>query len=728
MLAIRDRRQLYARVRRLLAALALLAALLAAPHAARAAFSATLSGSVATLTGDANGDILQINVETSGPNTGMLRHNRYGIDPNFASSNDFNTAVAGNQTLAATPGATLTINAGSGNDMIKIFSLAGKTGLTININGENGDDTVEIKSPFDSPAQINVVGGAGTDSLTYDDQIDTTARNIVVTNSQVSIPQAASVGYTQIESLMLNAGQGRDTVDVRSTAAAVPVAIRNPLAVSSNPTVTDTVTLGNAGSAQAILGAVDVGNQPAFTRLVIDDSADPAGRTIGIADGTITGIAPAMISYTPLNEIQRVTIKGGNGGNRFNITSTSNSIPKLLTSGSGADSFVFANNGTLTGSGSIDGGGGTDTLDYSAYTTPVNVDAGTATGTKFPNGISNIENATGGSANDTLFGRNGANSVLTGGLGNDRLQGGSGNDQLIGGPGSDELIGNAGDDLATWNNGDGNDTFDGGPGNDRAIVNGSATVGDTFSIKFFDQRVAVARSSPAPAAIGITTTEQLVVNGGGGSDTITASAVLSGVIALTLNGDAGDDILQGADGADALNGGDGNDTLTGGAGADILDGGAGDDRIIWNNGDGNDTVEGGEGSDTAQVTGSNTAGDRWTIAPTPAGASAVRDAPIGVALSLGAIEQIALATGGGDDTISVTPLLLTTITVDGGAHGAGDTLNFNCLGLKVTQGPGTISVPGYKPVAHSRIEKVNIVDELTCTNKGPSFYLPLIRK
>jgi Ca2+-binding RTX toxin-like protein len=44
-----------------------------------------------------------------------------------------------------------------------------------------------------------------------------------------------------------------------------------------------------------------------------------------------------------------------------------------------------------------------------------------------------IEDATGGSGNDTLTG-NAADNVLTGGMGNDTLVGGAGNDRLIGGP------------------------------------------------------------------------------------------------------------------------------------------------------------------------------------------------------------------------------------------------------------------------------------------------------
>src|SRR5262249_62295029 len=56
-----------------------------------------------------------------------------------------------------------------------------------------------------------------------------------------------------------------------------------------------------------------------------------------------------------------------------------------------------------------------------------------------------IENAIGGSGNDTITG-NDANNTLWGGPGNDTLLGGIGNDILHGGPGSDLLNGGPGAD------------------------------------------------------------------------------------------------------------------------------------------------------------------------------------------------------------------------------------------------------------------------------------------
>lgn len=64
-----------------------------------------------------------------------------------------------------------------------------------------------------------------------------------------------------------------------------------------------------------------------------------------------------------------------------------------------------------------------------------------------------IENAIGGTANDTLIG-NSANNVLTGNAGTDSLYGDAGNDTLDGGAGADFLLGGAGADHLLGGEGD----------------------------------------------------------------------------------------------------------------------------------------------------------------------------------------------------------------------------------------------------------------------------------
>ena len=123
-------------------------------------------------------------------------------------------------------------------------------------------------------------------------------------------------------------------------------------------------------------------------------------------------------------------------------------------------------------------GNGTDTYDMSNYTTGVSInlnpgassitssaqlaylgDGHYAQGNIFNaylfngNSQSYIENAIGGSGNDTLTG-NAIGNTLSGGAGNDILSGGGGNDILIGGTGVDTLTGGTGADTFTFAAGD----------------------------------------------------------------------------------------------------------------------------------------------------------------------------------------------------------------------------------------------------------------------------------
>jgi Ca2+-binding RTX toxin-like protein len=111
---------------------------------------------------------------------------------------------------------------------------------------------------------------------------------------------------------------------------------------------------------------------------------------------------------------------------------------------------------------------GTDTADYSAYTTGLSMTlsllfTGTAVGSGGTTATSDtlqfFDNFTGGSGNDTLNGHNltnvlrggGGNDTLFGDAGNDTLDGGTGNDVLRGGTGLDQLTGGAGNDLFAYN-------------------------------------------------------------------------------------------------------------------------------------------------------------------------------------------------------------------------------------------------------------------------------------
>jgi Ca2+-binding RTX toxin-like protein len=201
-----------------------------------------------------------------------------------------------------------------------------------------------------------------------------------------------------------------------------------------------------------------------------------------------------------------------------------------------------------------------------------------------------------------------------------------------------------------------------------------------------------------PAQVNITGSESgdiLVVEGGAGDDTLTATTLPADVTKLTLDGGAGDDSIFGSQGADTLVGGDGNDFLFGDNGNDLAQMGAGDDVFQWDPGDGNDTVAGGDGTDTLLFVGANIS-ENISISANGGGALFFRDIA-NVSMDLDDVEKIEFHALGGADNITVGDLTGTDVKeVDidlrgpnGGGDGAADTVTVNA-----TQGADVFGVAG----------------------------------
>ena len=222
-----------------------------------------------------------------------------------------------------------------------------------------------------------------------------------------------------------------------------------------------------------------------------------------------------------------------------------------------------------------------------------------------------IENASTGSGNDTVFG-GAANNILTANQGSDKLSGGAGDDILNGGAGMDrvthiddpggvtvdltgqwavdgwgnidtlvsieEIEGSAFDDVLVGGEGgiDGFGWISGGAGNDTIYDNS----------RIWSQ---VHAGEGNDTVIG--GAAQDTFHGEDGNDTLVGGLGDDSY----LWGGEGDDWLDGGDGSDGLDGGIGNDTAFGGAGADYIEGFDGNDILIA--GAGNDFVFGGLGDD-----------------------------------------------------------------------------------------------------------------------------------
>jgi parallel beta-helix repeat protein len=141
-----------------------------------------------------------------------------------------------------------------------------------------------------------------------------------------------------------------------------------------------------------------------------------------------------------------------NGANSGNLGAYGFSSFGQLVGGAAADTFVFGQGGSITGT--VDGGGGTNTLDYSKYTGNVTVELPLNRASLIEQGaaggIANIVDVTGSIGNDLVVGDGNAN-VLIGGSGRNVLVGGAGSDTLDSSrsAGDNILIGGR-TDFDTW--------------------------------------------------------------------------------------------------------------------------------------------------------------------------------------------------------------------------------------------------------------------------------------
>ena len=171
----------------------------------------------------------------------------------------------------------------------------------------------------------------------------------------------------QLSTFFLNTDSGGDTVDVMATPAGVSTSVnaQNAGNFSNGP---DEITVGNNGSVQQIMGPLSLADDLWFDDITIDDSADTIGRTFTYAQGSITGLAPAVISYNE-SDIFTITVNAGSGGNAITVADTVVSSTNTLNIGSGDNTVVVQS--VLGGSTlQINGQGGHDsvTVDISVLT------------------------------------------------------------------------------------------------------------------------------------------------------------------------------------------------------------------------------------------------------------------------------------------------------------------------------------------------------------------------
>ena len=590
------------------------------------------------------------------------------------------TGGAGTDTFQFANGASLTgtMDGGAAADTLDL--TAATTAQTVTLTGLGSTDGfvgihAAVTSEFTNIDAL--VGGTATDTLTGLDAAATWT--VAGTNTYSS---TNTLTFSGVENLGGGSGvdtftvSGAQTANLKGSTGADLFQFGNGAVLTGTIDGgggADTVDLSAAITAQAVtltgLGSTD--GSTGTTATVSSGFTNVDALVGGTGSDTLTGLntdatweVDGTNRYLDTNQVNFASFEnlvGGSGADTFTIGGAQT---VSLAGGAGADQFQLDAGAGVTGS--IDGGADGDTLDYSAATTGVTVNLATATGTNIAGGLTEVENVTGGTGNDTLTGDSQAN-VLIGGPGHDTVSGGDGDDTII----VTALAGAV---------------VDGGTGVDIVEVQGTNAADD---LEVFNTQITLG-SSPADV-VTHSAVEVLSVEGLDGADTFT----ITGMSNANLVGGVGADTFRFNDGAvltGSVDGGADGDTVDLSAataarqvtltGQGTVDGFAGTETTISGGFTNVDTLVGGTGTDT--LTGLNAAAtweldgtDRY-LSTNPLNVSGFENLVGGSELdtfAIGGAPTANLAGGAGADVFQFANGAGLTGTIDGG--GDADTLDFS---------------------------------------------------
>ncbi len=567
----------------------------------------------------------------------------------------------------------------------------------IQVFGQAGNDTISLDETNGALPAANLFGGAGNDVLTGgsgNDMLFGEAGNDTLLGKGGNDFLFGGDGND-----VLTGGAGDDQV---FGGAGNDRMIWNPgdgTDLNEGGDGNDTVEV-NGGNAAEVFTATPNGSRVRFDRT----SPAPFSLDIGTTENLVVNMNGGDDVFTGSNGLAgliSLTVDGGAGndqitggdGNDVLIGGDGNDVINggrgndVMFGGAGNDTFVW-NPGD--GSDTIEGQGGQDTLQFNGANVAEKVDL-SANGSRlrFTRDVANITMDVNGVEQVNFAARGGADQITVNDLSATDVT--QVNLDLAGTPGS-----GTGDGAA-----------------DTVIVNGTAHA-DTVQIAGSGASYTVTGLHATVAVQGSEgNNDQLVVNGLGGDDSISASGLPAGVVGLTIDGGAGNDRIAGSDGNDLLIGGDGNDSIFGGRGDDVALMGAGNDTFTWNPGDGSDTVEGQGGVDTLQFNGANVA-EKIDLSANGSRLRFTRDVG-NVTMDVAGVEQVNFVALGGADTVTVNDLTgigvtdvnldLTgalggntgdgaadTIIVNGTAAADNTTVSGNSNGVKVSGLPATVHI------------------------------------
>jgi Ca2+-binding RTX toxin-like protein len=340
----------------------------------------------------------------------------------------------------------LTVNASSATPLNLLpsnFFVVKSTSVATTLNGaafvRNGFLVGNSGNSLDDVRGALTLNAQGRSTIVLSDDGETTPNTYTVTETTVARSGAALISYFSADLLDVAAGPADDTFNVTGTSF-TPVTLNTG---GGN----DTVTLGGGFLAlDSLTAPVTVNGGPGVDAIVVNDqTAAFGGHNYQVTSTEVNRDNRKLLIYSAAESL---ALNAGPADDTIRVESTLATTPVVVRGGPGNDTLQV---GTLSaaaiqGALTLDGQGGADAVDYSAFNSanPVRVNLALGTATGVAGGLGSIENVTGGPGDDVLVGDDQAN-VLHGGPGRDVLIGRGGADTLFGEAGNDVLIGGSTD-------------------------------------------------------------------------------------------------------------------------------------------------------------------------------------------------------------------------------------------------------------------------------------------
>lgn len=232
------------------------------------------------------------------------------------------------------------------------------TRVPTTVTGHGGaNDTVNVGSNSTVQgigAKLSIGNFTGQSTINVDDGVDTTARTVVLNDASPGVGSVTGLGaaeidynYSETRNVNLTLGVGGNTVKAFATGAPVSLfggwvyglPIIKTLSASASSIIPillkhggpDTINVGPNGTVQNIRGSLSIENAWGSDTINVNDGSDETARTVKLDTttptsdsapyGTITGLAPAAISYE-YDDTAKVAITLGVGGNTVNVRAT----------------------------------------------------------------------------------------------------------------------------------------------------------------------------------------------------------------------------------------------------------------------------------------------------------------------------------------------------------------------------------------------------------------------